>query len=599
MKVKIDKILGRAREKDETTPVIPPDPLPPSDNYQYWNLKGIVDNIQFGGLYNWFAITDARGIAPAGWHVPNHVELITLLTNASSDGYKYCKISPLWIRQYFDPEPTNITMFSALPSGHRSSQGLFSGGLFEIASIADDGNFTRYGTIQLNYMQYSITSVPKRDGRAVRFIKNTSSWNPGDSVSDYDGNVYQTTKIGQQVWTTENYYGEHFNNGDAIPIVTENAAWEALVTPGMCYFENNKNYASELLVNIQVHSKDLITFKDTTSVKWNINAVSDTEIEIEASSPDNSILELFAANETELLACWSLARASANAARINIVGPVTFTATREFLIEAGEAEISMVGYPQNLFNFATYRVNFSRVTIENIDFINDPTNLTYLWVKEGRIKLRNVNFIAEKVYVADMAVMKTHVQCYSAAHAATGRVEINGVGHTSQTTAENETADIQPLIIRNSGTGYTRLFISLLNVNSELEFARFSRLYLDASVSTPYLVTGDTSWFYHPTQQMAGAGNIHATSKLLKCFSIDNARMDLTPEDATLSNFIGRDATNNLKYIGVINLLNGLQTFANNSDALSANLQDGDFYIQFDINAMNPKPDPFISRIWL
>ena len=33
----------------------------------------------YGGIYNWYAVADERGIAPEGWHVPSKAELMTLL----------------------------------------------------------------------------------------------------------------------------------------------------------------------------------------------------------------------------------------------------------------------------------------------------------------------------------------------------------------------------------------------------------------------------------------------------------------------------------------------------------------------------------------
>jgi len=59
-------------------------------------------------------------------------------------------------------------------------------------------------------------------------------------VRDYDGNYYNTVKIGTQVWLAENLRTTHFNNGTAIPLVTDNAAWNALVTPGYCFYNNDQ-----------------------------------------------------------------------------------------------------------------------------------------------------------------------------------------------------------------------------------------------------------------------------------------------------------------------------------------------------------------------
>ncbi len=61
------------------------------------------------------------------------------------------------------------------------------------------------------------------------------------SVTDIDGNVYTTEKIGNQVWMVENLRTTKYNDGTPIPLVTDSAAWKALTTPGYCYYNNTTN----------------------------------------------------------------------------------------------------------------------------------------------------------------------------------------------------------------------------------------------------------------------------------------------------------------------------------------------------------------------
>jgi uncharacterized protein (TIGR02145 family) len=58
------------------------------------------------------------------------------------------------------------------------------------------------------------------------------------AVTDTDGNVYDAVTIGTQVWTVQNLKTRKYNDGAPIPLVTDNAAWAALTTPGYCWYEN-------------------------------------------------------------------------------------------------------------------------------------------------------------------------------------------------------------------------------------------------------------------------------------------------------------------------------------------------------------------------
>lgn len=60
------------------------------------------------------------------------------------------------------------------------------------------------------------------------------------TVTDIDGNVYQTVTIGNQTWMTENLKVTHYRNGDAILMAADNSQWANLINGGAyCNYNND------------------------------------------------------------------------------------------------------------------------------------------------------------------------------------------------------------------------------------------------------------------------------------------------------------------------------------------------------------------------
>jgi uncharacterized protein (TIGR02145 family) len=79
------------------------------------------NNSTFGKLYNWYAVSDSRGLCPAGWHVPTDPEWSSLedyLGGYLVAGGKLKSLTSLWASP--NSGASNSLGFSGLPGGARA-----------------------------------------------------------------------------------------------------------------------------------------------------------------------------------------------------------------------------------------------------------------------------------------------------------------------------------------------------------------------------------------------------------------------------------------------------------------------------------------------
>ena len=62
------------------------------------------------------------------------------------------------------------------------------------------------------------------------------------TVTDIDGNVYKTVKIGNQWWMAENLKVTKYRNGDSIPNVLDSTQWEKLSIGSYWWYDNDMAY---------------------------------------------------------------------------------------------------------------------------------------------------------------------------------------------------------------------------------------------------------------------------------------------------------------------------------------------------------------------
>ncbi len=74
--------------------------------------------------------------------------------------------------------------------------------------------------------------------------RTTAVFNPNKNygrMTDIDGNIYRTIKIGAQIWMAENLRTTHYRNGDTIPNILGNEEWNGLTTGAWCNYNNTND----------------------------------------------------------------------------------------------------------------------------------------------------------------------------------------------------------------------------------------------------------------------------------------------------------------------------------------------------------------------
>jgi uncharacterized protein (TIGR02145 family) len=107
------------------------DPIPYIESNEEWKKAGenkqpawcyydndLANGAKYGKLYNWYAVTDPRGLCPAGWHVPSDAEWTQLTEHLGGEkkAGKKMKAKEGWFKK---GNGNNSSGFTGLPSGFR------------------------------------------------------------------------------------------------------------------------------------------------------------------------------------------------------------------------------------------------------------------------------------------------------------------------------------------------------------------------------------------------------------------------------------------------------------------------------------------------
>ena len=204
-----------------------------------------LSGLGYGLLYNWYAASDTN-FATSGWHVPTETEYITLKTFLGDYDVAGGKMKDSGYTNWDSPntDATNSSGFTAYGSSYRGVDGSFP--ILKSIFVAWLSGTNKY-SIDLYYYSAGAFSGSNGDpivGSSVRLIKDTTTLSNGQTstMTDYDGNVYDTICIGTQEWIVQNWKCTHLNDGTTIPEVTDNTIWAQQMDGALCAYNNDWNY---------------------------------------------------------------------------------------------------------------------------------------------------------------------------------------------------------------------------------------------------------------------------------------------------------------------------------------------------------------------
>jgi len=142
---------------------------------------------KYGKLYNWYAVSDGRNIAPTGWHVPSDAEWTTLENYVAANLGTSGSVAKALASKTDWPSSTdagavgndlsknNTSGFSALPGGYRSMVGSFNViGYYGSWWTSTEDNASSAWDRYLNYYFPGVyrSSYSKGSGFSVRCVRD-------------------------------------------------------------------------------------------------------------------------------------------------------------------------------------------------------------------------------------------------------------------------------------------------------------------------------------------------------------------------------------------------------------------------------------------
>jgi uncharacterized protein (TIGR02145 family) len=145
--------------------------------YDTYNQIHFLSTTPYGYLYNWYAITDNRKIAPKGWHVATKNDWETLINYLGGESVAGGKLKERGNTNWGLPNygATNESGFTAVPGGCRRPEGNcnYWGSIGFYWSSTENGNNAYSLSLSENYRDATIdNNHSKNYGMSVRCVKD-------------------------------------------------------------------------------------------------------------------------------------------------------------------------------------------------------------------------------------------------------------------------------------------------------------------------------------------------------------------------------------------------------------------------------------------
>jgi uncharacterized protein (TIGR02145 family) len=128
-------------------------------------------------MYNWYAVTDCRNIAPIGWHIPSDAEWTTLSNYLGGEDLAGGQLKSTGTTQWINPNAgaTNSSGFTGLPGGCRHFNASFHGNAelgYWWSATAFDANVSWRRELNYDNSQVSRLCDFNTHGFSVRCVKD-------------------------------------------------------------------------------------------------------------------------------------------------------------------------------------------------------------------------------------------------------------------------------------------------------------------------------------------------------------------------------------------------------------------------------------------